>query len=325
MAQFNIRDEKIKSVRIAILDDYQQVAFKFADWSKILGCATVSVFEDHLDDENQLIDRLSAFHIICLMRERTALTCQIIRQLPNLRLIISTGTRNSSLDTLACERLGIKVAMTNYLDSGAPELTWALLMALSKNIVKENGNLRNKNWQTMMGIDLKGKTIGIIGLGKIGCKIAKYANAFDMKVIAWSENLTVVRAEENGAELVTKKEIFQQSDFITLHLVLSERSKYTVGHEELALMKAEAYLINTSRGMLIHENALIAALSTGRIAGAALDVFEKEPLPPCHPFRLLNNVLATPHIGYVTENTYKIFFEDTVKSIENWLCENFRN
>jgi len=306
-------------LQIAVLDDYQQVASRFADWSGIKKQAEITVFSDHLSDEASLIERLRPFAIVCIMRERTPLNRTILSQLPNLKLIVSSGMRNASLDTKACEELGIEVATTGYLGSGAPELTWALLQAITRNIPTESANVRSGSWQTTIGSDLKGKTIGIVGLGRIGSKIAAYAKAFDMKIIAWSENLTEEKASEAGAVLVSKESLFRWSDFVTVHLVLSDRSLGIIGAKELEVMKPTAYLINTSRGPLIDEAALIDTLVNKRIAGAALDVYDTEPLPAGHPFRQLDNVLATPHIGYVTEETYKVFYGDTVKAIEKWL------
>lgn len=313
-----------KNIQVAILDDYQQVALQFADWSAIQQQASVTVFSDHLADNSAVIKRLQPFQVICIMRERTPLNREILAQLPNLKLIVSTGKRNASLDIKACEELGIKVEMTNYVESGAPELTWALLMALARNVVTENGNIRSGGWQTTVGADLKGKTIGIVGLGRIGSKIAAYAKAFDMKVIAWSENLTAEKAAEAGAVLVSKESLFQWSDFVTVHLVLSDRSKGTIGAKELEMMKHSAFLINTSRGPLVDEAALLSALKAKQIAGASLDVYDTEPLPAGHDLRKLDNVLTTPHIGYVTEDTYKVFYEDTVKAIAAWLAAQTR-
>jgi len=304
--------------KIAILDDYQNIALKMADWSAIEKQARVTVFYAHIDDDH-IVEKLMDFEVVCIMRERTVLTREILSQLKNLKLIVSTGKRNASLDVKACDDLGIMVEMTGYVESGAPELTWALLMALARKVVVENGNVRSGAWQTTVGVDLKGKTIGIVGLGRIGSKIAAYARAFDMKVIAWSENLTAEKAAEVGAVLVSKESLFRWSDFISVHLVLSERSKGIVGVSELGMMKPSAFLVNTSRGPLIDESALIDALVNMRIAGAALDVYDTEPLPEGHVLRTLDNVLATPHIGYVTEETYRVFYGDTVKAIESWL------
>jgi phosphoglycerate dehydrogenase-like enzyme len=307
------------TIRIAVLDDYQQAARRFADWSVVESRAELTVFTDHLADEDALVTRLQPFSVLCIMRERTPLSREVLSRLPNLKLIVSTGMRNASLDTKACEELGIEVAVTGYVESGAPELTWALLMALARKVVVENGNVRACLWQSTVGVDLKGKTIGIVGLGRIGSKIAAYAKAFEMKVIAWSANLTEERAHRAGAELVSKERLFKAADFVSVHLVLSGRSHGIIGAAELEWMKPSAFLINTSRGPLIDEAALVAALEGRKIAGAALDVYDTEPLPADHPLRTLDNVLATPHIGYVTEETYKVFFGDMVRAIEEWL------
>lgn len=306
-------------IEIAVLDDYQNAARQFADWSRIEERARLDVFTDHINEEAALISRLRPYTVLCIMRERTPLTRQILSQLPGLKLIVSTGQRNASLDTQACAELGIEVAMTRYVETGAPELTWALLMALARNIPAENANMRRGGWQTTVGIDLNGKTLGIVGLGRIGSKIAAYAKVFGMKVIAWSENLTVERAHRAGAELVSKERLLKEADFVSVHLVLSGRSRGIIGAGELDLMKPSAFLINTSRGPLVDETALLSALQSKRIAGAALDVFDAEPLNADHPFRSLDNVLATPHIGYVTADTYQVFYGDTMKAVTAWL------
>ncbi|WP_121811283.1 D-2-hydroxyacid dehydrogenase family protein [Mucilaginibacter kameinonensis] len=305
--------------QIAVLDDYQQAAFRFADWSAIRENADLTVFSDHISDPDELVNRLARFEVLCVMRERTPLPEHLLKRLPRLRLIISTGMRNASIDTRAAAELGIRISYTGYVESGAPELTWALLMALLRRIPEESRNFREGGWQTTIGTDLKGKTLGIVGLGRIGAKMARFAKAFEMKVIAWSENLTEEKAHRAGAELVSKERLFKEADIVTLHLVLSDRSRHTVGEKELKLMKPSAFLVNTSRGPLVDETALLAILQSGAIAGAALDVFDIEPLPNDHPFRSLPNVLATSHIGYVTEDTYKVFYQDTVKELQEWL------
>ena len=310
-----------EKIKIAVLDDYQNVALSMADWSGLSDKAEITVFNDHLANEPEIIERLFPYEIVCVMRERTPMTKGILSKLPNLKLIVSTGLRNASIDIPAAEELGVKIAHTGYVTSGAPEMTWALLMAIARHIPQENVNFRSGNWQTTIGTDLTGKTIGIIGLGRIGQKMAVYAKAFDMQVVAWSQNLTEEKAQAAGAKLVTKEELFRVSDFVTIHLVLSERSKGIVKKAELALMKPTAYLINTSRGPLIDEEDLIDVLKNRKIAGAALDVFDSEPLSEDHVLRKLDNVLATPHIGYVTEHTYKVFYDDTVKAIHNWIDE----
>ncbi|WP_221392731.1 D-2-hydroxyacid dehydrogenase family protein [Dyadobacter sp. NIV53] len=309
----------MKKIKIAVLDDYQEVALKMADWSVLDQVADITVFHDHLDGQSELTERLKPFDIICVMRERTPIYKELLQGLPNLKLIVSTGSRNASIDTDAVSEAGIQLEHTGYISNGATEHTWALLMAMARHIPQENTTFKNGGWQTTVGTDLKGKTIGIVGLGRIGAKIAAIANVFEMNVIAWSENLTEEKAAASGARYVSKEFLFSNADFITVHLVLSERSKGIISTPELDLMKPNAYLINTSRGPLVDENALINTLEQGKIAGAALDVFDTEPLPKDHPFRNLGNLLATPHIGYVTENTYKLFFEDTVKIIQNWI------
>lgn len=305
--------------QIAVLDDYQNVAFSFGDWSTIRKSADVTVFNHYIASQEEVIRTLQPFQVVCVMRERTPLSREILSQLPNLKLIVSTGRRNASIDKAAAEELGIAISITGYHSSGAPELTWALLLAIARHVVAESASLREGNWQKQVGVDLKGKTIGIVGLGNIGSTIARYAKAFEMEVIAWSENLTSEKATEQGARLVSKEELFKTADFVTLHLVLSQRSRDTVTSLELNLMKPTAYLINTSRGPLVNETDLITALQSRKIAGAALDVYDIEPLPVDHALRKLDNVLATPHIGYVTEDTYQIFYENTISRIEEWL------
>lgn len=306
-------------IKVAILDDYQQVALQMADWSVLKDKVEITVFHDHVADELQLVSRLQPFRIICVMRERTPLNRQILSQLPALKLIVSTGMRNASIDEDAADEFGIVIKRTGYLADGAPELTWALLMALARHIPAESNNFRSGGWQTTVGVDLKGKTIGIIGLGRVGAKIAAYAKAFDMNVIAWSQNLTEQKAAEAGAKLVDKETLLRSADFVTIHLVLSDRSKGIIQKADLEMMKPTAYIINTSRGPLVDEQALIEVLQYKKIAGAALDVFDTEPLPADYPFRKLDNLLATSHIGYVTENTYRLFYGDTVKAIAGWL------
>lgn len=309
-------------LKAAILDDYQMISTSFADWSIITDRVELTIFDQHESDESRLIQRLLPFGILCVMRERTPLNRKILSQLPNCKLIVSTGARNASIDLSAAEEFGITVKNTGYLASGAPELTWGLLLAVARHIPRESQNIRSGNWQTTVGTDLKGKTIGIIGLGRIGSRIAKYAQAFEMRILAWSPNLTKEKAIEAGAILVTKDGLFKESDFITIHMVLGERSRELIKMDDLKLMKSTAYLINTSRGPLIRESDLIEILSERKIRGAALDVYDTEPLNPDHPFRKLDNILATPHIGFVTEDTYRLFYQDTVRAIESWLAMN---
>jgi phosphoglycerate dehydrogenase-like enzyme len=310
----------MKKYRIAILDDYQQVSTTYGDWTVIKDHADIAVFSQHIEEETQLVALLQPFDVLCVMRERTPMTATLLNSLPNLKLIVSTGQRNASIDLDAAAKKNIEVANTRYVSSGASELTWALLMAIARHIPQENAGLRNNGrWQSTIGSDLKGKTLGIIGLGNIGTKIADIARVFDMNVIAWSANLDIEKARLQGIRPVTKEELFSQSDYITIHLVLSHRTKGIVGLDDLRLMKPTAFLINTSRGPLVDEAALLKVLYEKAIAGAALDVFEEEPLPSDHPFRMLDNVLATPHIGFVTEETYSVFFNDTRDILQNWL------
>ena len=305
--------------RIAVLDDYQNVALSLADWSMLDLQATVTVFNDHLADPDAVIERLQPFDIVCVMRERTPLTRAIIERLTKLRLIASTGTRNASIDLKAAEERGVQVVHTGYTSAPTIELTWALILGSARNIVAENASLRSGGWQRFIGDDLAGRTLGVLGLGNIGGAVAKIGTAFGMNVIAWSQNLTAERAAEVGAELVSKEELFRRADVVSVNLVLSGRTRGLVGAPELAIMKPTARLVNTSRGPIVVEADLIAALNAQKIAGAAIDVFDQEPLPLDHPFRTLANLLATPHIGYVSRGLYARFYQDTVENIRRWL------
>jgi phosphoglycerate dehydrogenase-like enzyme len=307
------------AVTIAILDDYQNIALQMADWSSLAGRATITVFDDHLADPDRVVERLRPFDVVCVMRERTPLPRTIIERLPRLKLIASTAGRNASIDGAAAAERGIAVAHTGYDSSPTVELTWALILASARHIVAENASVRSGGWQRGIGDGLRGKTLGILGLGKIGSEIARIGLAFGMEVIAWSQNLTSERAEAHGARLASKDELFRQADIVTIHLVLSDRTRGLVGAAELAAMKPSARLVNTSRGPIVEEAALVAALQERRIAGAAIDVFDVEPLPPDHPFRSLESALATPHIGYVSGELYKKFYGDTVSNIAAWL------
>ena len=306
-------------VKIAVLDDYQNVALSMANWSVLGGRATVTVFNDHVPDPDAVVTRLQPFDVVCVMRERTPLTRAIIARLPKLRLIASTAFANASIDVEAAAERGIEVVHTGYSSTPTIEMTWALILGSVRNLAAENASLRAGGWQRHVGDDLNGRTLGVLGLGRIGSEVAKIGKAFGMKVIAWSQNLTAQRAAEAGATLVSKEELFGQADILTIHLVLSSRSRGLVGATELALMKPTARLVNTSRGPIVVEADLVAALREGRIAGAAIDVYDREPLPSDHPFRSLTNVLATPHIGYVSRDLYERFYQDTVDNIQRWL------
>jgi phosphoglycerate dehydrogenase-like enzyme len=307
------------SCNIAILDDYQNVARSLADWSRFDGRASVTVFSDHLADADAVVERLQPFDVVCIMRERTPLTRAIIERLPRLRLIASTGPRNAAIDMNAAEERGILIVHTGYTSAPTIELTWALILAGARNLVAENASLRSGDWQRFVGDDIAGRTLGVLGVGNIGGAVAQIGKTFGMNVIAWSQNLTAERAAEVGAELVSKEELFKRADVVSVHLVLSGRTRGLVGAPELALMKPTARLVNTSRGPILVEADLTAALEAHKIAGAAIDVFDQEPLPPDHPFRTLPNLLATPHIGYVSRGLYARFYQDTVENIRRWL------
>jgi phosphoglycerate dehydrogenase-like enzyme len=306
-------------MKVAILDDYQNVALRLADWSAVARRAAVTVFNDHVADPAVLVERLRPFDVVCVMRERTPLSREIVQQLPRLKLIASTGPGNVSIDMQAAAERGIRVTATGYEPTPTIELTWALILASARHLALEAGAVRNGGWQTSIGANLRGKCLGVAGLGNIGKEVARIGLAFGMTVIAWSQNLTAEIASAAGATLVDKHALFRRADIVTIHLVLSRRTAGLVGAAELALMKPTAWLINTSRGPIVDQAALIEVLEARRIAGAALDVFDVEPLPGDHPFRTLDNVLATPHIGYVTEELYRTFYGDAAASIAAWL------
>ena len=306
-------------MNIAILDDYQNVALKMADWSALSGRAEITVFNDHVADPSALVERLLPFDAVCVMRERTPLPREVLQHLPRLKLIASTGSHNASIDMGAAKELGITVTATGYRSSPTIELTWALILASLRGVVHENNSIRNGGWQKSVGQDLSGQILGVVGLGNIGGQVARIGLAFGMKIIAWSQNMTPEIAEAAGAKLVSKDELFRQADVVTIHLILSGRTKGLVGAAELGLMKPSSRLINTSRGPIVDEPSLIKALRSHAIAGAAIDVFEEEPLPAQHPFRSMDNVLATPHIGYVSESLYRTFYGDSLANITAWL------
>ena len=308
-----------KTAKVAVLDDYQNVALKMADWSVLKDRAEVTVFNDHVKNFEKLVERLSPFDIICVMRERTPLTAVLLEHLPNLKLIVSTGSGNASIDKDAAQARKIEIMNTGYVSSPTIELTWALILASARNIVVEALALQNGGWQQSVGDDIAGKTLGLVGLGKIGSKVAKIAQAFEMNVIAWSQNLTEEKATAVGARLVSKEELFKQADIVSVHLVLSDRTRGLIGTTDLGLMKPTAKLVNTSRGPIVNAQALVEAVQKHRIAGAAVDVFDEEPLPFEDQLRKTKNIICTPHIGYVTRSTYEVFYGDMVKNILTWL------
>jgi len=309
----------MKKYKIAVLDDYQNVALESADWSVLQDRADIAVFQDHLADPDAVIERLLPFDVVCVMRERTPLPREVIERLPNLKLIASTGPGNASIDVAAAGDHGIAVVHTGYRSDPTIELTWALILASARHIVTESKSVRSGGWQQTVGTDLREKTLGVLGLGRIGSQVARIGSAFGMNLLAWSQNMTPEAAQAAGAILVSKDQLFERADILTVHLVLSNRTRGLVGTAELDKMKRTAWLINTSRGPIVEEPALISVLRNKQIAGAAIDVFDIEPLPPDHPFRTLDNVLATPHIGYVSRGLYNTLYEDTVSNIRKWL------
>lgn len=306
-------------VRIAILDDYQKVALDMADWTPLKNRAEITVFNDHVADAEQVIERLMPFDVLCVMRERTPLTRAIIERLPNLKLIASTGPANASIDSDAAAERGVKVVHTGYSSTPTIEFTWAMILAMARNISIENRSVREGGWQLALGTELAGKTLGLLGLGHVGSAVGVIGRAFRMNVIAWSQNLTAERAESKGVQLVDKDTLFSTADFLSIHVRLSDRTRGLVGAEELARMKPTSRIVNTSRGPIIDMAALLAALESRQIAGAALDVYDTEPLELTHPLRSLDNVLATPHLGYVSRELYETFYGDTVRNIVEWL------
>jgi phosphoglycerate dehydrogenase-like enzyme len=307
------------SINVAVLDDYQGVAMSIADWSKVSNRANIAVFKDHLADQDAVAERLAPFDVVCIMRERTPMPGSLLKRLPKLKLIASTGPRNASIDLAAAAERGITIAHTGYISVPTIELTWALILASARHISSEAASVRSGGWQHTLGDDLAGKTLGIIGLGNVGSGVAKIGLAFGMNVIAWSQNLTSDAAAAVGARLVSKEGLLRTADVISIHMILSKRTVGLIGTEEFALMKPSARLINTSRGPLVVEPALLDALGNHRIAGAAIDVYDVEPLPQDHPYRQAENLLATPHIGYVTRCLYERFYGDTVTNISAWL------
>jgi phosphoglycerate dehydrogenase-like enzyme len=302
-------------VRIAVLDDYQGIALSIGGWDRLPADAHPEAFPDHLFDEEALAKRLEPFEIVVAMRERTPFRRSLLERLPNLKLLITTGMRNASFDMPVLNEKGVTVCGTGGIGSPTAELAWGLIIGLTRNIAVEDRAAREGRWQTAIGPTLSEMVLGVVGLGNLGSRVAKVGLAFGMEVIAWSQNLTPERAEQAGVALVSKDELFSRADIVTIHLVLSERSRGLVGARELGLMKPTSYLVNTSRGPIVDEDALAQVLKERRIAGAALDVFGTEPLPVGHPFLEMDNTLITPHIGYVTRESYERFYGDAVEDI----------
>ncbi len=305
--------------QVAVLDDYQAVAMQIADWSALPSDTHVHVFRDHLSDQNALVERLKDFEIIVAMRERTPFPRDLLERLPRLKLLVTTGMRNASIDVKAAADKGIVVCGTGGVGYPTAELTWGLILALLRQIPREDKATREGQWQVSVGVGLRDKVLGVIGLGNLGSQVATVGKAFQMSVLAWSQNLTAERAAQFGATLVGKDELLSRADIITVHLVLSQRTRGLLGARELALMKPTSYLINTSRGPIVEEKALVQALEQGTIAGAALDVFDEEPLPLNHPLRRLENTVITPHLGYVTAEGYRVFYGHVVEDIQAFL------
>ena len=308
--------------RIAILDDYQGVALSMADWDSLPDGCRVEVFHDHVADMAALAERLRDFEVVCIMRERTPFRQGLLSRLPKLKLLVTTGMRNASVDVQAARAQGVTVCGTAGSAHTTPELTWGLILALQRHICAEDRAMKAGGWQTTVGRGLAGATLGLLGLGRLGSEVARIGQAFRMNLIAWSENLTAERAAGLGAACVGKDELFRQSDVLSIHTLLSGRTRGLVGARELGLMKPSAVLVNTSRGPIVDEAALVEALRNRTIAGAGLDVFDTEPLPRSHPLRSLDNAVLTPHLGYVTGDTFAVMYPQTLECVQAWLAGN---
>jgi phosphoglycerate dehydrogenase-like enzyme len=308
--------------RIAVLDDYQSVAADYCDWSQVPGDKEVVEFHDHLADEDAVAERLEPFDVVVAMRERTEFRRGLLERLPNLKLLVTTGRRNKSIDVEAANERGIVVCGTGILPNGTAELTWGLILATARHIPQEDASVRAGGWQETVGMDLDGARLGVIGLGGQGGQVARIGLAFGMDVVAWSQNLTDERAAEVGVRRVERDELFATADVVTIHLLLSKRTRGLITADDLALMKHTAVLINTSRGPIVEQQALLDALHDGTIGGAGLDVFDEEPLPADHPLRTAPRTVLTPHLGYVTRNTYEIFYRESVEDVAAWIAGN---
>jgi phosphoglycerate dehydrogenase-like enzyme len=306
-------------VRIVVLDDYQQVALDAGPWDRLSGRAAVTTLTEHVGDRDALVAALAGAQVVVAMRERTRFDAERLDRLPDLRLLVTTGMGNAAIDLGAAARNGVVVCGTGGRGRHTVELTWALILALLRSIPQEDARIRSGGWQHTVGTELDGATLGLVGLGRIGSAMVPVAHAFGMDAIAWSQNLDPAHAAEAGAEAVAKPDLFRQADVVSVHYKLSPRSVGIVGAAEIAAMKPSAYLVNTSRGPLVDTAALLAALHDGAIAGAALDVYDREPLPPDDPLRSAPRTVLSPHLGYVTKENYAVFFADVVEDIEAWL------
>ena len=306
--------------RCAILDDYQNVALQMADWSKVTGDVDIKVFNEPIGDPDKVVRALTGFAIVGAMRERTPFPRPVLEALPDLKLLITTGMRNNAIDLAAAKQRGILVCGTPSFGNPTAGIAIGLMLELTRRIGFENARLKSGAlWQSTIGGDLDGKTLGVIGLGKLGARVAGIAKAFGMKVLAWSQNLTPDKCREAGVDYAGKDDLFRQADFISVHVQLSERTRGLIGAKEIGLMNPTAYLINTARSPIVDEAALLAALRDRRIAGAGLDVFETEPLPLDHPLRKLDNAVITPHLGYVSVENYRAYFPGMAEDIRAWL------
>jgi phosphoglycerate dehydrogenase-like enzyme len=305
--------------RCAIVDDYQNCALGLADWQSLAADVEFTAFTDHLDDEDAVARRLRDFEIVSIMRERTPFPRTLFAKLPNLKLLLTSGMRNAAIDVAAARDHGVMVCGTQMLGYPTAELTWGLILGLLRQIPLEDRETRAGSWQRTLGVCAHGKVLSVLGLGRLGSQVATVGKAFGMEVIAWSQNLTAEKATVAGARLVSKQELFEQADYLSIHLVLGDRTRGLVGAADLARMKPTAYLINTSRGPIVDEAALLDALRDRRIAGAGLDVYDVEPLPADHPLLALDNVLLTPHLGFVTKDAYAKFYGDTVENVAAFL------
>ena len=306
-------------LRVAVLDDYQGVALEVADWSGLQGRVDVTVLREWLPDEDAVAEALAEQDVVVAMRERTPFPASLLARLPRLRLLVTTGMRNAAIDVAAAQEQGITVCGTGSLGTATAEHTWALILGWCRHLVEESANMSAGRWQTTLGTGLAGRTLGVVGLGRIGSQVAAVGRAFGMEVLAWSQNLTDERARTHGARRVELDELLEASDVVTAHLVLSGRTRALLGADQLARMKPSALLVNTSRGPIVDTDALVAAVRGGHIAGVALDVYDEEPLPAEHPLRSTPGILATPHLGYVSRDVYELFYGEAVEDIVAFL------